>query len=102
MFLWMIAIPFPVDLGIEADPISAVRAKGGGPMFQEMMPEVRGTTDYEMCSPKGCYPDSITYSRDRLPDSGLRVVFRHLIGNGVGNALMPSGTSLSHEGFRMP
>ncbi len=85
MFLWMIAIPFPVDLGIEADPISAVRAKGGGPMFQEMMPEARGTTDYEMWFRTGRHPDSITCSRNVSPDSGFHVAIRHLIGNAIGN-----------------
>ena len=32
-----------------------------------------------MWFPKGRRPDSGTYSRSRLPDSGLQVFFRHLM-----------------------
>ena len=42
-----------------------------------------------MWFPMGRHPDSITYSRNRSPESGLRVVFRHLIGNGIDNTLTP-------------
>jgi hypothetical protein len=38
-------------------------------------------TDYEMWFPLGRHPVSITYSRGRSPDSGVRGVFRHVIGN---------------------
>src|SRR5271166_2836181 len=38
-----------------------------------------------MWFPMGRHPDSITYSWNRSPGSGLRVVFRHLIGNAIGN-----------------
>jgi hypothetical protein len=40
-----------------------------------------------MWFPKGRHPDSITYSRDRSPDSGFCVVIRQLFGNAIGNTI---------------